>query len=107
MKTVVTVNATEPFVLVTSQAIDNFWVAYVNGEQIKPTSLYLGLQGFSINKTGQFDVTIEYEPQLWFYYASAISISAMAVICALYMYINRDRIKGIFKNTNKQKGDAD
>jgi len=107
IKTAVTVNATEPFILATSQALDKFWVAYVDGERVKPVSLFLGLQGFPINETGQFDVTIEYEPQLWFYYASAISISATAAICALYMYINRDRIKGIFKNTNKQKGDAD
>ena len=104
MNTVVTVNATEPFVLVTSQVMDNFWVAYANGEQIKPTSLYLGLQGFSVNKTGQFDVTIEYEPQVWFYYALAISISAVAVLCAICLYIGRERISSLFKNVRKQKG---
>jgi hypothetical protein len=104
MKMVVTVNASEHFILATSQVLDKFWVAYVNGERVKPVSLFLGLQGFPINETGQLAVTIEYEPQLWFYYASAISICSTAVICAFYVYIIRDRIKIFFSDKVRRRG---
>lgn len=103
MKMVVTVNASEHFILATSQVLDKFWVAYVNGERVKPVSLFLGLQGFPINETGQLAVTIEYEPQLWFYYASAISICSTTVICAFYVYIKRDRIKIFFSNKVRRR----
>ena len=57
-KAVLTVNATEPFVLATSQVLNKDWVAIVNGRQIKPTSLYLGLEGFIINQTGIINITM-------------------------------------------------
>ena len=103
-KIVVTVNASQPFILATTQAFDGSWVAYVDGAQAKPTSLYLGLQGFAIEKTGQFQVTLEYKPQLWFYYASAISTSAVALSCLIYLYISRDEVKSIFKNLHRKWG---
>lgn len=101
-----TVNATKPFVLATSYVLDDSWVATVNGQQIKPSPLYLGLSGFQINQTGQFDVIIEYKPQTWLIYASAISIASFGLIVAIYLYISRDKIKRIFKKTSKQKSEA-
>lgn len=101
-KIVATVNATHPFILATSNAFDGSWAARLNGEIVKPSSLYLGLKGFLINQTGEFDVTIEYEPQTWFFYASVISISTVVTICVLFMHINRENIQVIFKNKNKQ-----
>ena len=46
-KIIATVNATKPFVLATSYVLDDSWVAIVNGQQIKPSPLYLGLRGVS------------------------------------------------------------
>jgi hypothetical protein len=83
-KTVLTVNASEPFVIATSQALDMSWTASFAGQQAKPVPLYLGSSGFYVNSTGQFDVTIEYSMQNWFYYLSAISIITL-VICGLYL----------------------
>lgn len=104
-KIIATVNATKPFVLATSYTLDDSWVANVNGQQIKPSTLYLGFSGFKINQTGQFDVIIEYKPQTWLIYASAISIASFGVIVALYLYVSRDKIKSIFKKTNQQKSE--
>ena len=99
-------NATKPFVLATSYTLDDSWVANVNGQQIKPSTLYLGFSGFKINEIGQFDVIIEYKPQTWLIYASAISIASFGVIVAIYLYVSRDRIKSIFKKTDQQKSEA-
>ena len=101
-KMVVTVNATHPFILATSYALDNSWIATVDGNTIKPTVLYLGLEGFQISKTGQFTVTIEYKPQTWFYFASGISIIAIMIICGFYTFLNRDLFKNLLKNKNKK-----
>ena len=57
-KIIATVNATQPFILTTTQELDRFWVAYVNGEVVIPTSLYLGLKGFMINQTGRLQITL-------------------------------------------------
>ncbi len=100
-KIVVSVNSTAPFILATADTLDNSWVATVNGWQIKPTTLYLGLQGFLINKTGRFDVTIQYQPQTWFYYGSIISISTLLIVFALYLYIVGGKTKSISNPSNK------
>jgi hypothetical protein len=105
-KMTATVNATKPFVLATSYVLDDSWVATVNGQQIKPSPLYLGFVGFKINQTGQFDVLIEYKPQTWFVYASVISIASVGVIFAIYLYISRDCIRNIFTKIGKRKSEA-
>jgi hypothetical protein len=83
-KITATVDATQPFTLAISEALDSSWTAYVNGEQYKPTPLYLGLQGFQINQTGTLNIDIEYEPQTWFFYGSIISATTLTV-CAVYL----------------------
>jgi hypothetical protein len=105
-KIVVTVNATEPFVLATSYTLDDSWIANVNNQQIKPSPIYLGFSGFQINQTGQFDVIIEYKPQTWFIYASAISITSVGLIFAIYLYVRRDSIRSIFKKIVKKKSEV-
>lgn len=89
-------NAAQPFILVVSEALDYSWTAYVNGKQIKPESLYLGLAGFYINQTGQLEITIEYEPQKWYYYGSAVSILTF-LACITYLTFNWTRKKAIWK----------
>ena len=83
MEIVLTVKAAQPFFISTSQALDKSWVATVNGQQIKPSPLYLGLEGFNVTETGTLDVTITYQPQLWFYYCSAISVATLVVCLVL------------------------
>ena len=83
-KVVLTVNATHPFVLATSQALDSSWTASFNGQQTKPISLYLGLNGFYIDATGQFEITVEYNMQLWFYDLLIVSTLTF-VFCVIYL----------------------
>jgi hypothetical protein len=100
-KIIVTVNASHPFVLATTEAFDNYWVASVNGQQISPTPLYLGLQGYNINKTGQLQITLEYKPQTWFYYASVISVTSSIILLGLLAYVSRERILQVVNKLKK------
>jgi hypothetical protein len=90
------VNATQPFILALSEALDNSWTAHVNGRQYKPIPLYLGLKGFSIDQTGVLEITIEYEPQRWFLYGSIIS-AATFLACITYLTYSYTKNKPILK----------
>jgi len=94
----VTINATKPFILAISEALDQLWTAHTSGKQYKLTSLYLGLKGFHINETGQLEITIEYEPQKWFYYSSIISVTTF-LACLTYLTYNWTKNKTIWKRT--------
>jgi len=96
-KIIATVNTTQPFILVTGQVLDRFWVANVNGQKVSPIPVYLGLKGFMINGTGQFDVTIVYEPQDWFNYCLAISEVTLLILCVGLVYLNRKTIRAFIK----------
>ena len=99
-KITATINATQPFIFAISEAFDQSWKAYVNGKQIENTPLYLGLKGFHINQTGLLEVSIEYEPQKWFYYGSIISgITFLA--CLTYLTYNYTKNKKIWTAIKK------
>lgn len=101
-KTIVKVNSTQPFVLATTQTLDRFWVAYVNGQKVSISPVYLGLKGFLINETGQFDITIVYQPQDWFNYCLTLSATTVLLLCLCLGYLNRKTIKAsILKSSRK------
>jgi len=83
-KYVVKVNATKSFMLSFAESYDPLWVAYVNGEKIQSIPLYGVINGFWINQTGLLEITIEYEPQKWFYYGLAVSLLTLTG-CVLYL----------------------
>lgn len=86
------INATKPFMISFAESYDPLWTAKVdringktvNSEVIRPIPLYSVVNGFWINQTGDLDITIEYEPQRWFYIGAAISITAL-IICIGYL----------------------
>jgi len=95
------INATQPFILAISEALDQSWTAHVNGKETKPTSLYLGLKGFYINQTGLLEITIEYVPQRWFFYGSIISLTTFLTIIT-YLTITYTRTKNILNKIKKK-----
>jgi hypothetical protein len=101
-KIIATINATQPFILATTQTLDKFWVAHVNGEKVSPTPVYLGLKGFLINETGKFDVTILYPPQDWFNYCLTISLVTVLLLCVGLVYLNKKTIKASITRPNRQ-----
>jgi len=83
-KVVVKVEAFKPFMLTINEAHDVNWRAYLQGQTIESVPIFSVMNGFQINRTGQFEITIEYEPQKWFYVSSAISVATL-LICATYL----------------------
>lgn len=86
-KYVIHVNSQEPFMLAFTEAYDPLWRAYVNDEEIKPLPLYSIINGFWINKTGEYDVEIAYKPQEFFYIGATIS-SVAIIVCIGFLIFN-------------------
>jgi hypothetical protein len=99
-KYIVEVNATKPFMLSFAEAYDPLWIAHINGKRIEPIPLYSVINGFWINQTGQLKITIEYEPQKWFYYGSIISLTTL-LACLTYLTYNWTKNKAIWKRTKR------
>jgi hypothetical protein len=102
-KYAVNLNTSTPFFLVLSESYDANWGAYVNGKQV-PNEYHFIANGFAngwyINKTGTYTVTIEFWPQKLFYAGSTISVTTL-ILCALY--VSKDKIKIIYQKHIKSK----
>lgn len=94
------VNATKPFMLSFSESFDPLWVAEAKTEdgklmQYNPIPLYSVINGFWINQTGEYTITIRYKPQYYFYIG--LIISGLAFIGCL-SYLIWDWRKRAYKN---------
>lgn len=85
----VRVNASEPHTLSFAEGYDPFWVAEVQTDsgtkQVEPTPLYGVINGFRVEQTGEYTVTIRYRLQRWFRYGAAISALTL-VACIGYLF---------------------
>ena len=105
-KYIVHANASKPFFLVFSESYHEDWVAYIDGQQV-PNEYHFTANDFAngwyINKTGVFTITLEFWPQNLFYASSAISVTTL-FLCILY--VSKDKIKIIYqKYIKKQTSD--
>jgi hypothetical protein len=96
-------NATSPFCLVLSDTYDSGWVVQFDesNEATRsktPEPYHFKANGYAnawyINKTGSYTITIEYEPQTWFFYGSVISVTTLTV-CAAYLTYGFAKNKGL------------
>lgn len=83
-KYIVKVNASKPFLLSFGETYNPLWIADIKGKRIESALLYPMVNGFWINQTGRLEITIEYEPQKWFYIGCAISITTL-ITCIAYL----------------------
>ncbi len=80
------VNTAEPFLLVFSEAYHPLWKAYVDGEEIDSVPSYSFVNSFYLDKTGEFDIVIEFIGQRYANYGGIISlISILGVIAFLIL----------------------
>ena len=103
-KYTIQVNASAPYYLVFSESFDNGWVATINGQQV-PSQYHFTANGYAngwyINKTGTYTVTLEFTPQNLFYAGAAISITTL-IICTAY--VSKNKIKKTYqKHIKKNK----
>jgi hypothetical protein len=88
-------NATRPYTISFAESYDPLWIAYSdtnnkdsniqNGndnDHFKTSSvpLYSIVNGFFVNKTGDYTLIIEYKPQSWFIQGGIVSIITVIVV---------------------------
>ncbi len=73
--------ATQPFVLILHEHFDRGWIARVRGQSYGPLLVNGISNGFLIDQTGDFDVTLEYTPQHW--YDAGIVLSLVSALLLL------------------------
>jgi hypothetical protein len=102
-KYIVHANASTPFSLILSESYHKDWVAYVDGQQV-PDEYHFTANGYAngwyINKTGMFTITLEFWSQNLFYIGSAISIVTL-ILCILF--VSKDKIKIMYQKYVKNK----
>ncbi len=83
-KYIVSVLTDKPFTLTFRESFSPEWVATSNGKVFDHFLTYSSLNGYLIDKTGNFDIIIEYKQQKYRYVG--FLISGIATVC-LIMYI--------------------
>lgn len=101
----VKVTSTEPFILAFAEAYDELWAAHIGGETVEGIPLYGMLNGYFINKTGNFTITIEYGPQQWFNIGMGITGISTLGSFGYFLWIDRRswgaKLKNLFKKLAK------
>jgi hypothetical protein len=99
-------NATSPYMLAFAESYDPLWTAYSEpGVQdnthsvgkntnfrINSIPLYGVINGFYVNKTGNYKLIIEYEPQKWVIQGTIISIIGIALISIISFFILKQKV---------------
>jgi len=104
---VVHVETDEPFFLIFSEAHHPLWKAFVDDQEISPVTAYSVVNGFFINKTGEYDVTLYFTGQTFADIGlkiSGITLIATLACLAVYPYIYQ-RLKTKLQWT-KRSGNA-
>ena len=79
--------ATKPFLLVFGEAFDPFWVARTSdGKVIQPAPLYSTINSYQMDKTGDYDLTIEYQPQKWYLSGRVVSVAVVIILVIFILY---------------------
>jgi len=103
-KYIVHVNASQPFFLVFSESYHEDWIANADGQEV-PNEYHFTVNGYAnawyLNKTGSYNVTLEFWPQRLFYIGAAISIATFT-ICMVYL--GKDQIKTLPQTIIKRCG---
>lgn len=90
-------NSNTPFLLIFSEAYDPMWKAYIDNTEIPPTSMYSIVNGFYIEKTGNFDITIYFTGQTYVDIGLTIAIATL-ITATTIIIIPSKKLKEIEKN---------
>lgn len=93
-KYVVHINSLKPFWLVFSDPYHPLWKANIDGEEIEPVPSYSFANGFYLNKSGEYDVTIEFTGQRYIRHGFIISI--VSILVAIAFAILGEKARGFF-----------
>ena len=89
---VIQAKANESFFLIFSQSHHPLWKAYLNGRETSSVIAYSFINGFYINQTGEFTVTIRFVGQRYVFIGGAISVSFLIVTVA-FLFLKNEKSK--------------
>jgi len=89
-------NSSGPFILVFSESYHPLWKAYIDGEERSPIPVYSIINGFFINRTGDFDVTISFTGQR--YADLGLRISGVTLVVVLAILVTPSKVFKRLKN---------
>ena len=99
-KWTVNINTSKPFILAFSETYHSLWRAYTDDREYQHFPLDTQLNGFIINKTGNFEITIEFIMGEAHHYGETISILTLLIVGISYLFLedkSRIRIFKLFK----------
>ena len=103
----VDLNSNENFSLAFTQSYDSGWTATILGETaMLPHFMVTSYaNGWSVNKTGNFTIVLEYKPQTYFYSAVEISVTSIIILLAIALTVEiRRRLKlNLLESKRKEK----
>jgi hypothetical protein len=76
-------NSDELFLLTFSESYHPMWKAYIDGEELSSIPVYSLVNGFYINKTGNFDVTIYFTGQTYADIGLQISLTTLIIVAII------------------------
>lgn len=88
-KYILKIKAYKPFLLTFAETFNPLWKVKVEGIESRSIPLFSLINGFMINKIGEFIVTVEYEPQKWFFYGCIISTSSLISIIIYLLFTQK------------------
>jgi hypothetical protein len=103
------VKATEPYILAFAEAYDPLWVAKVKKHdgttiaEYKSVPLYNVINGFQIDKTGEYQIEIVYKPQQWLYRGAIVSVSTLFITLACLILLQRRRSRRRIVEVSRMK----
>ena len=91
----------EPFFIVLSTQFDRYWRASIDGEEVDNHLMANGYaNAWYIDKSGTYDITLDFKPQSWFYIGLAISGFTLAGFAS---YPRWSWLLGCIMNRRKKK----
>lgn len=95
------VNSSEPFLLIFSDSYHPLWKAYIDNLEVSPTIAYSFVNGFFINKTGSFDVTLYFTGQT--YADLGLKISAVTLVAVVAILATPSKVFKRLKNYTRRR----
>ena len=106
-KYVVKVEAKKSHLLVLAEPYDPLWVASIDNKfNVNSIPIYSTANGFYINRTGEYTLTIEYQAQKWFTDGLTISIATIAALAGYLIWKRRKYIITILNRIDNNKRTA-
>jgi len=99
-------NATRPYIISFAESYDPLWTTYSIDNQSNKSNnfgtesipIYGVVNGFYVNKTGDYTLVIQYEPQEWFVQGTMISTILIVLISiGIYLFVKRKTIAKLLK----------